>query len=282
MYPCCLKPSLFDNKQVRSYLRNRAGLNPVVANPTAMNEGHRGLFLQELEYLHVMLLRDGDAHDGLQLTDGASEARHLDVAPPQRGIPPVSLLAAGEESGGSDNGLPASPSSPGNNSAAGPVHSGTAGCPACPRDGGVCQTLALSNGAVAPGPPAPVSLEPRGRSTGHISGHGTGMVLPRAVAAAIHAARMEADTEEDPLPLNLSGRQARHQLDLNTAAIEAALGLPPPGFAPAAPSSPLPPPPAQDVRLGGAGAEEEEDEVTPASREQVAQWRAYRAARLRQ
>jgi len=247
-----------------------------------MNEGHRGLFLQELEYLHVTLPRDGGVHDGLQLIDGASEARHLDVAPSQRGIPSVSLLAAGEEGGGSDNGLPDSPSSPANNSAAGPAHSGTAGCPACPRNGGVCATLALANGAVAPGPQAPVSLEPRGRATGHTAGHGTGMVLPRAVAAAIHAARMEADAEEEPLPLNLTGRQTRHQLDIDTVAIEAALGLSPLGFAPAAPSSPPPPPPAQHVGPGGADDEEEEDEVTPASREQVAQWRAYRAARLRQ
>eukprot|EP00168_Porphyra_purpurea_P009487 TRINITY_DN2312_c0_g1_i4.p4 TRINITY_DN2312_c0_g1~~TRINITY_DN2312_c0_g1_i4.p4 ORF type:complete len:117 (-),score=24.44 TRINITY_DN2312_c0_g1_i4:111-461(-) len=85
---------------------------------------------------------------------------------------------------------------------------------------------------------------------------------------------MEAD-EEESLPLNLPGDGTCPQVDLYTAAMEALLGLPVPGFLPAACSPPLPPPPAQGVDPARASDEEKEDQVPSEIQEQVAQWRAF-------
>ena len=67
----------FSMLQVRSYLRHRAGLPPIVAGSSALNQGNRSLFERELLLLHDILLKDNDVHDDLQLLDGRNSDRHL-------------------------------------------------------------------------------------------------------------------------------------------------------------------------------------------------------------
>jgi len=63
-------------RQIRSYLRNRAGLPPVTAGSGPLNEGHRSLYERELLFLHEALPKDSDVHDGLKLLDGGDAQRH--------------------------------------------------------------------------------------------------------------------------------------------------------------------------------------------------------------
>ncbi|OSX80267.1 hypothetical protein BU14_0056s0049 [Porphyra umbilicalis] len=63
--------------RVRSFPRNRAGLQSVTAGAGVLNQGHRSLFERELLLLHHLLPKDADVHEGLQLIDGADASRHL-------------------------------------------------------------------------------------------------------------------------------------------------------------------------------------------------------------
>lgn len=75
---------------MRTYLRNRAGLPPIHTGTGVMNQGHQALFERELVYLHDVLPKDADAHDGLQLLDGADPDRFLALPP---GIPGQETVA---------------------------------------------------------------------------------------------------------------------------------------------------------------------------------------------
>jgi len=63
-----------------------------------MNQGHRGLFERELVYLHDVLPKDADAHDGLQLLDGTDPDRYLAEPPSTPGeetvAPPTPTVQA--------------------------------------------------------------------------------------------------------------------------------------------------------------------------------------------
>jgi len=62
---------------VHSYLRNRAGLPPVVTGSAVFNQGHRALYERELLLFDNVLPKDVGIRDGLQLVDGAHSDRHL-------------------------------------------------------------------------------------------------------------------------------------------------------------------------------------------------------------
>lgn len=62
---------------MRSYLRHRAGLPPLVVGAGALNQGHQVRFERELLVLHDVLPKDSDIHDGLQLVDGGNPNRYL-------------------------------------------------------------------------------------------------------------------------------------------------------------------------------------------------------------
>ena len=62
---------------MHSYLRNRAGLPPVVTGSAVFNQGHRALYERELLLLDGVLPKDAGIRDGLQLVDGAHSDRHL-------------------------------------------------------------------------------------------------------------------------------------------------------------------------------------------------------------
>ena len=76
---------------MRSYLRNRAGLPPVTMGVGILNQGNRSLFERELLFLHDILPKDADVHDGLQLLDGRDANRHdaLPAAVPGAVVVPV-------------------------------------------------------------------------------------------------------------------------------------------------------------------------------------------------
>jgi len=67
---------------VRAYLRNRAGLPPIMIGVGILNQGHRSLYERELLFLHDVLPKDAGVHDGLQLLDGADDNRHLALSAP--------------------------------------------------------------------------------------------------------------------------------------------------------------------------------------------------------
>ena len=90
-YYVCPAPS-----QVRSYLRNRAGLPSLLAGAgvSALNQGHHALFQRELLLLHDILPMDSEVHDGLQLIDGGDPRRHLGEEAPSVPAPPLQPVAA--------------------------------------------------------------------------------------------------------------------------------------------------------------------------------------------
>jgi len=85
--------------QVRAYLRHRAGLPPVTTGSGALNAGHVSLFERELLFIHDVLPKDADVHDGLQLLDGGDPNRHYipsvatSVAPAAPALPPAPASA---------------------------------------------------------------------------------------------------------------------------------------------------------------------------------------------
>ena len=80
--------------QVRSYLRHRAGLPPLLLGSGALNQGNRSLFERELLFLHNILPKDTEVHDGLQLLDGGDPDRHLIIRVAVPAAPVVARVAA--------------------------------------------------------------------------------------------------------------------------------------------------------------------------------------------
>ena len=72
---------------MRSYLRNRAGLPPVTIGMGVgiLNQGHRSLYERELLFIHDVLPKDAEVHDGLQLLDGRDDNRHTALPAPGPG-----------------------------------------------------------------------------------------------------------------------------------------------------------------------------------------------------
>jgi len=63
--------------QIRTFLRSRAGLPPVAAAVGVLNQGHRTLYERALLFLHDVLPKDMEVHDGLQLLDGGNPDRQF-------------------------------------------------------------------------------------------------------------------------------------------------------------------------------------------------------------
>ena len=88
----CNLVSLGPPTQVRAFLRNSAGLPPVSAGMGILNHGHRALYERELLFLHHVLPKDADVHDGLQLIDGAEPNRHIELPVDHAGAGTVNNL----------------------------------------------------------------------------------------------------------------------------------------------------------------------------------------------
>ena len=75
------------HQQVRSYLRNRAGLPPVTIGMGVgiLNQGHHSLYERVLVILCDVLPKEAQVHDGLQLLDGRDDSRHTALPAPVPG-----------------------------------------------------------------------------------------------------------------------------------------------------------------------------------------------------
>ena len=172
---------------MRAYLRQRAGLPPVTTGTSALNRGHLSLFERELLFLHDVLPKDSEVHDGLQLVDGGNPSRHCI---PQTAVP-----------GGSSDGGPGpavtsvAPQTAvlggSSGEAPGPAATSVATLPAVvPVVAG-----AAPIGVVLPVPSQPMRLEPlpahlTGRAAPHVPANGT----PHAVR---HDERVGIQDEEE-------------------------------------------------------------------------------------
>lgn len=150
---------------MRAHLRNRAGLPPVNVGAGVMNQSHRVLFEHELVFLDDILPKDADAHDGLQLLDGADPNRYQALPP---GTP-------GAETGAQPTpALPAPPATP-----ALPSPSPAPGVP--------------ETGSIVPTPSHPMRLAPLPADI---------PVLPGSEAARVAERELEGgwdDEEEDEI-----------------------------------------------------------------------------------
>jgi len=240
-----------------------------------MNEGLRNLFVRELSLLNDIFPKDGDIHDGLQLADGASASRHVVVTNGRHvGVNSIAALAGNadgyeaqdqDEHDDADNNGGTIPQAASRDAVNEVVHTGALGCPACPPTGEVCGAFGANGGHVLPGAPVPPvrGARPCGlwRSMAHSDSE-----LAR-VLLAVH----QEDDEEPPMD--------------PFAGISLAPGGRLGATASAAAAEPETRRDAASSHLPQVGEEEPNDEdldgVSPATQEQIAQWRAYRAANRR-
>jgi len=178
---------------VRSYLRNRAGLPPVITGAAVLNQGHRALYERELLLIDHILPKDAGIRDGLQLVDGADANRHLAVS--ASASAPVPPTGSAETQPGSPDAA-AAPAATAPDAAAVPAATApdAAAAPAAtapPLSFPVVDTLAETGTGVAiPTPPHAMRLAPLPVDV---------PVLPGSQAAreAERAAQEEYDDEEE-------------------------------------------------------------------------------------
>jgi len=235
-----------------------------------MNEGQRNLFILELDLLNDVFPKDAEVHDGLLLVDGASATRHVVVGESQpAGMNAIAALDGNTDGSDGQEAHSGAVNDTGTNAPAMAddarnevVHNGLIGCPACPPTGGVCGALGVGVGHVLPAAPELPVLAPRGR------GQWRSTALPgtelERVLLAVHE---EEDEEEPPLDpfagIDVSHGQGRRATGTAVATTPSSRH----GDGPSRAA-------LRDMEQPG----DDVDEITPASQEQIAQWRAYRAA----